>query len=237
MVRLTISVLSLLIAFASDARADRASEDAWLAEIREIWAHAHENTAWQRIEQKALTMAQGRAARRGPNLILRLSNGQERIYRNQEKCDDGPQECDLFRLQAHLPSRQLFVIDEGFYEGGQNRIVDDRTGRETVLDAEPRFGPDPAVILVIDDDEAYGSGRELQIWRRKGDGWVREWMREAGDEPNPHRIEILRWEKPGEILLEMRKEEWLNHPQQRWPAVIKRGRNGWRLEMTPPSAN
>jgi hypothetical protein len=129
------------------------------------------------------------------------------------------------------------VIDEGFYEGRQNRIVDDRTGRETVLDAGPRFGPDPAVILVIDDDEAYGSGRELQIWRRKGDGWVREWMREAGDEPNPHHIEILRWEKPGEILLEMRTEEWLNHPQQRWPAVLKHGRNGWLLEMNPPPAN
>jgi hypothetical protein len=81
--RLTLSVLSLLIAFASDARADRASEDAWLAEIREIWAHAQDNTAWDAIEQKALTLAQGRAARHGPNLILRLSNGHERIYQNQ----------------------------------------------------------------------------------------------------------------------------------------------------------
>ncbi|MBV8536143.1 MAG: hypothetical protein JO128_11155 [Alphaproteobacteria bacterium] len=222
------------------ARADRASEDAWLAEIRTIWAHAGNTTAgWAAVEPKALALSGGRVERRGPVLIIKFANGRARKYQNKEGCNESAlvERCHIFQLEAYLPTRRAFVIAESFYEGGLYRLVDDRTGRETILDSRPHFGPDPNWFLVIDDDETYGSGRELQIWHRKNDGAVRIWMREAGTEPSPHHIQIVQWQRPDEIVLQMQTEESLNHPVQRWPAILRHEPKGWRLDMTPPPPN
>ena len=64
------------------AHADRMAEDAYLAQIRTLWAAATDSSVWNIIEQKALPLAEGRAERRGGTLTLRFTGGGRRTYEN-----------------------------------------------------------------------------------------------------------------------------------------------------------
>lgn len=217
------------------ALADRAAEDAFLAEMKHIRAI----TKWPEnpdalLERKAIDNAKGRAERNGKSLGLTLTNGRKRRYVNLDGCEDTPfrfDRCLQYQLVALLPSRRLFLIKADFYEGGAFFLVDDRTGRETRLSAEPVFGVRDDIFLVIDDDYAYGSGDELQIWRRKGDRVVRIWNWRRSEEPEERNIELIRWEKKGEIELEMRWQPEGSPDDECWPAVLREGKAGWQLDM------
>jgi hypothetical protein len=187
-------------------------------------------------EQLALSKAKERAERRGQELVLALSDGTQRTFQDSDTCEsvDRVSECFKYLLHAYLPSRNTFVIHKGFYEGSADLLVNDRTGRITELSTTPRFGADARRFLVIDDDYAYGSEWELQIWRWEADGAVLEWRRMAGDEPSPHLIDLVRWDRAGEIFLEMHTEASLGEPELRWPARLYRAGREWRLEMDPP---
>ncbi len=223
----------LLIGFASPsaAHADRAAENQHLADVRAIQT-GNGATTWAAIERKALIAAAGRARRNGANLTLKLENGRQITLRNHEKeCFtlDHVDRCRVFHLEAHLPTRHLFVAHVGYYEGGDYLLIDDQTGSQTVVSAEPQFGPDADLVLVIDDDEAYGSGKELQIWRRSGGRFVSEWVWEPTDES--HHIDVVRWVTASKIILNFHTLEWLGHPARHWPATLEKHVDGWRLDM------
>lgn len=223
--------LALILCDDHAALADRAAEEIFLAEIRRMRASPQHNE----IEQKAIVNANGRAERQGKSLVLTLANGRkERFVDLRVGCDTVPVKfarCIVHHLVAHLPSRRAFIIEYTLYEGGGAFLVDDRTGRRTLLSAEPTFGPRDDIFLVIDDDYSLGSGDELQIWRREGDRVVRIWNWRRSEEPEERNIELIRWEKKGEIELEMRWQPEGSPDDECWPAVLREGKAGWQLDM------
>jgi len=235
-----VSLAALLTLFhpGASAFAGYAEDDALIAdivaEIEQLQARGHTHADELAVEERAIKRAKGRAERRGKVLILTLAKERQRRLANKEGCDEPrsePEQCLIYRFVAHAPSRHLFLVQANFYEGGEWLLIDDRSGRSMIVSARPRFGPDPNLFLVIDDDYAYGSGDELQIWRRQGDRATREWNRRVDEEPSEHRVRLLRWEKDSAIELEFATEVAGSDEQQCWLAILRRAGNDWTLDM------
>src|SRR5882762_5458987 len=72
-----------------------------------------------------------------------------------------PENCHFYRLIAYLQTRRTYVVEEGFYEGRAVLIVNEVTGRKTLLRGVPHYSPDNRLFVVSDNCEANGDIR----WR------------------------------------------------------------------------
>jgi hypothetical protein len=229
--------VTLMLASCETIPQGRRAEEAHLAKIHQLFATAPDIRVREEVERAAFAMASRHAQRNGRGLTLNFLDGTHHVFENSPACEDldHVSECQQFVLEAYLSSRHLFLVEKNFYEGSVYLLVDDRAGEVTEISAEPHFGPDEERFLVIDDDYAYGSGWELQIWRRVGERAEVEWRWMSGEEqtPFPPLIDLLRYE-PNDIFLDMHTEADLYHPEKRWPAKLHHSPNGWELQMNLP---
>jgi hypothetical protein len=56
---------------------------------------------------------------------------------------------------------------------------------------------------------------------------VRIWNRRRSEEPEERLIELIRWEKPDKIELEMRWQPEGAPDYECWPAILREGAAGW----------
>lgn len=210
--------------------ADSSAEDAWL---RRAYADGTLDT-----ESIALPAAKGRIARRGDDLILTLANGKTLVLHSDVKgCHDGYEHCDGYRLIADLPSRHFYLVDESYYEGGDTRLIDDRTGRVTTIASIPVFSPDGARFLVRNEDvTGETEGDNLEIWRRDGDGAKREWSAnlDAANTGVPqtfgvYHIEVVSW-TGDRIALSITSDDSGAKPAKSWHGSLLRDGRGWHLD-------
>src|SRR6185312_2095026 len=155
-------IFALLAPACASAATSRATED---AELRLALAPDAQPSPHRDPERRALALSHGRAERRGERLRLKLSGGRILTLRSRpENCElDNVDRCVNYRFIVDLPSRHAFLVDKGYYEGGDILLIDDTTGRSTILPGLPIFGPDSRELISIDNCVAYGGEYDLQI--------------------------------------------------------------------------
>lgn len=227
-------LLTALIALPSfQARADTAAED---AQLEAAVAVQYESNKFEPLEQAVLKAAHGRAAREGDRLTLFLANGRQMTLEDVSQCPAGNitnDNCIGYSLLADLPSRHAFVVSVGHYEGGDVWLIDDRWGQKTALPAIPQFGPANSEFITLDNGVAYGEPG-ISIWRWRGGNAELVWRHGNELDSIDHGATLIRWSEPDVIVLDL----WIGYDffraQTHWPAMLKLGPDGWRLESTWP---
>lgn len=188
----------------------------------------------------------GRAVRSNGDLTFKLANGKSLTLQDDNRgCsgdDNNPVElCHRFTMLADLPSRHFFLVVEGYYEGADFFLIDDRTGRETQIDAVPIFSPNGEYFLVQDDNEASEHENNLEIWRREGDGAVLEWAHSISQaiQETPqgllYHTEVISW-TGDEIALQFSIGAYAQRPALKWTGSLKRQSDGWHLTAAWPKS-
>jgi hypothetical protein len=136
--------------------------------------------------------------------------------------------CVGYYLVADLPSHHAFVVYLGYYEGFDVWLVDDRTGRKTVLPAIPQFGPKGNEFITLDNHYAYGEPG-ITLWRWHDGAAEVIWRHGVELDPLYYEASLVRWNDPDVIQLEL----W-SFEGPHWPAVARRGPGGWRLDSKWP---
>jgi hypothetical protein len=190
-------------------------------------------------ETQILANAGGRAKRDNANLILNPANGQRLIMADQRAaCDNGADGCESFVLMADLPRNHAFVVQNFYYEGSDIFLIDDRTGKQTMLNGMPTFSPDGTEFLVAPfSDETDVGDNNLEIWHRQGDAWVIEWAHPFKlayeEDPNLNELyvtHVVRWDY-NRIALSLFTEGNPFHP---WAGTLTREVDGWHLSAKSP---
>jgi hypothetical protein len=187
-------------------------------------------------EGQALGLSGGRAKRMGDALSLKLANGKSLKLSSQPKnCElDNVDHCVIYRFVADLPTRHAYLVDEGYYEGGDILLIDDRTGRRTVLPGIPIFGPTSQELISIDNCVAYGGDYDLQVWKRAGDHFVVEWRHVTEPLTDEVDEEVVSWSDPDRIALRFKSTGSTGGPSYQWSGALVRKQGAWRLEAKVP---
>jgi hypothetical protein len=225
----SIFIAALLITAknAHQAWADGAEED---AQLNAAVAVENDKGEFQPLERLVLRTAHGRAFREGDRLTLFLDGGNQMILRGHE-CSPWQvirENCASYYLVADLPSRHAFVVGTK-HSRDRVRLIDDRTGRQTVLPAIPQFGPDNSEFVTFDNDIGYGKPG-IAIWRWRDGSAQIAWRHGIELDPVFHATALVRWAEPDAIYLDL----WC-FAGPHWPASAKRGPDGWRLESKWPA--
>ena len=146
-------------------------------------------------EARALQAANGSAERDGTRLTIHLTSAKAKVLNDGPSCNDEATKansCYGYEFDRYDRARGLFVVRQLYYEGGDHILVDDRTGEETRLQSAPSFSPhgDIAVELVYGESHYYTGNPALNVWRRVGGKFVREWSMPIVDDGQ---YEILGW--------------------------------------------
>jgi hypothetical protein len=186
-------------------------------------------------EPAAIAESGGRARRLGNILLLKISGGAPLRLRNESGACVDDDSCVEYRLVADLPSRHAYLVDKRFPEGGDSILIDDRTGRRTILPGTPLFSPDSQELIAVDNGcLVNGCDHDIEIWKRSGDRFVLEWGHPPYELKEYPTIDLDRWDQPD------RPTAWystqgFDPPPARWEAVITRRGGRWRMEATVPS--
>src|SRR5882757_11288204 len=102
------------------------------------------------FNSKCVALAGSLAAMRGDALVLRMDNGNRKIFDNKD--GDGTSEGGFgYGLADFYPSTHIFVVCDYGVDAGHCKAVDGKTGR--VLDfgyAFPKFSPDGNWVLAVE---------------------------------------------------------------------------------------
>jgi hypothetical protein len=211
-------------------------EDALLAAARTaITRDANVFADFKKNEFNALSVAGASAERQKGRLILHLKSGQAKTYANSKECADPDKEgdCVQYVLIVHANSRGDFLVLTMYYESAEYRLVDDRTGRETVLAEFPIFSPKGDRVFValdeMDEPEAM-----VQIWRRAEDRFVMEWSASPyKQEKNYTTYGLIRWNSEDVIDLKATIHYDPPKPDETRFFGVRRNKAGWHLAQTP----
>ena len=184
-------------------------------------------------EAVALADSGGHARRAGDVLIVKPSKAAEVRFRSAPKrcIDDDVQHCVIYTLVAYLPSRHAYLVDKSLYEGGNGILIDDRTGRETVLPGIPLFSPDSNEVVSTPDCFHYQCRYDLEIWKRTGDHFVFEWGHAAFPSIDEVSIDLDRWDEPDRITASLSGDE----AEASGKAMIVRKGGRWRMDAKMPA--
>jgi uncharacterized protein with WD repeat len=155
--------------------------------------------------------------------------------------------CDLIVLMAYLRTRHFYLVAEAHYEGASFYLIDDRSGRKTVIGAPPVFSPDGQHFLVQNDNMTNEHDNNLEIWRLQGDTAAIEWshsLAEAKKEvPGPvlYHTEVADW-RGDRIRLAFQAGRHLETGNQiiadrEWSGSLTKMSDGWHLQADWPNAD
>jgi hypothetical protein len=187
-------------------------------------------------EPGALAESKGKARRNGNVLISRTHRaGDIRLRSHDKACTDenAPGPCVWYRLVADLPSRHAYVVEQGLYEDGHTLLIDDRTGRRTILPGTPLFSPDSQELIAAACNIQSVCDHDLEIWKRSGDRFVFEWGHDPVDLQELASIDMERWDEPDRVTVDFSTLGYFPPPGH-WQAVITRQGGQWRLDANIP---
>jgi hypothetical protein len=206
------------------ARADGALED---AQLNAAVAVEDDQGDFRLLERLVLRTTHGRAFREDGRLTLFFEDGHRTTLQDKD-CLLGHADCVSYYLLADLPGRHAFVVRAAYPSGHDIRLIDDRTGRQTLLPAPPQFGPDSGEFITFENGGAAGEPG-ITIWQwRDGVGQV-VWRHRNALDPIHHATTLVRWAEPDAIHLDF----WC-YSGPHWPATATRRSEGWRLESKWP---
>lgn len=213
----------LVIANAVQARADGAQED---TQLNAAVAVENDKGDFHALEKLVLRTTRGRAIREHGRLTLFLGDGDEVTFEDQEcrVAQNIAWVCVGNYLLADLPGHRAFVV----LAGPDLLIVDDRTGRKTILPAVPQFGPDGREFITLANRTSYS----MAIWQWRDGGAQAVWHHGLDLDPIYHETALVRWADSDAIQLDL----WCASGPH-WPATILRGSDRWRLTVTWPEVN
>ena len=126
-------------------------------------------------EAAVLASTAGAVEQDGDHFVIHLKSGKIKLYGCPPKTD-----CSAVWLDAYDRAGRVFVFHLSDGDIDEYSLVDDRTGATTYLDRAPSFSPtgDVAVELVYGENIASFNQRPaINIWRRSGGKFKREWSR------------------------------------------------------------
>jgi hypothetical protein len=105
--------------------------------------HYESDKSTEEYESACITQTQSSAVRRDGELLLKLSNGASKIYKDDSSgCENGPYEnCKGYTLRDYFPEHRLFLVSVGFYEGGEWLLVSQLDGKEEQIVGPPGYSP------------------------------------------------------------------------------------------------
>jgi hypothetical protein len=221
----------LATAIASLSRADGARED---EQLNAAVAVENYRGDFRALEKLVLQTTHARAYREDGRLTLLLGDDHELTFQDQE----GPGVARglvivylSYYLLADLPSRHAFVVLETHpYSGGRPYVwlIDDREGRQTRLPAVPQFGPESREFITL-DNRFSNDTPDITVWQWREGTAQAVWHHGFELDPIYHTTALIRWADPDAIYLDL----WCASGPH-WPAVVRRGLEGWRLETKWP---
>jgi hypothetical protein len=147
-----------------------------------IGGHYDEKIAIEVREAACLAALRKTANRKGRLLTLRLENGAAKTYESAEDtCEGHP--CARYWLVGYEPTKRLYVIAVGYWEGSGSQLVSGRTGKVLSLPAVPHFSPNASSFIAIDNDVGYGGPEDIVIGSTATDPPSMVWEQRMGVVP------------------------------------------------------
>ncbi len=163
---LTVSLLFSL----STASAYAQDQDQFaFNDMNKLCRNISEGECSQKIEALQLKKYSNLVQRKGKRIILKLSNGKTKTYKDRTKNDN---DTHVYYLRDYLDRLGYFLLEEYYYEGADALLVNAKTGKEYGLGNIPTFSPDNQ-HFVDSDTGGYSSG-SIDVWRVEQDRLVRE---------------------------------------------------------------
>jgi hypothetical protein len=190
---------------------------------------------------KAMQAARGAAVRDGDRLTLHLRSGRAKSYVDVPYAScfspDAKPDClaHFYTLHAYDDVIGLFVLKVPCDECVYYIIVDHRSGDETYLEAEPHFSPigDVAIELVYGEQRHYVNGPAVNVWRRVGGTFKREWWKPIVFDDS---YSVLGWRSNSHVDIEaITQASWRKEGGTRRFSVVRRGAT-WHLENNPDAS-
>jgi hypothetical protein len=191
--RIGVAPLALALAVASSTR--DADGEAWspavgrLAVTQALAEHCQgvrsADECAKAIEKSQA--ASGRFKRTGDLLVVKIANGRDVELRDApaDKVGTTPDDAvSRFAYIEFLASTGQHLVHVWGYEGTEFLLIDARTGSRTRLFGLPVPSPSGSRIACSPVHLAVDVQR-VEVWRRAGDGFIREWARDLTWAPGP----------------------------------------------------
>src|SRR5690606_8604013 len=106
-------------------------------------AKADDLQSLQAMEPEALALPDSDAQRTGDRLVLRLRNGEAKVFADKPECKlpELESKCEKYLFILHASARTMFVILKLYYERAEYLLIDDTAGEETILRNFPVLSP------------------------------------------------------------------------------------------------
>jgi hypothetical protein len=144
--------------------------------------------------------ADGRVQRRGELLILNPAQGPAVTLKPEPSSEDGPEGRNIgYYYWGSLPLAHQWVVDVATDEGPAVLLVDQRTGRRTMLLGAPSVSPDGRYLLSVCEDMTSGSEpTDLSLYRCGNGTPQLVWSRD----PQRWGPRVARWRDARHVVLQ-----------------------------------
>lgn len=170
-----------------------------------------------------------RSRKEGNILYLKLKSGNYVVLADSEDCEYSPNTCNVYHFIDHITERGFYIVEVGYYEGGEYLMISDKTGEKDQIHDLPNISPDRRRFVTVPKDEAYGV-TGVFIWRFEDSEIISEFF----FVPKEYAFfEFIGWEDNDTILL--KKLMYANKefcPEGRMmtaPVTFKLDNSGWRF--------
>ena len=180
----------------------------------------------EEFNKKCIALAGPLAAMRGGTLVLRMDNGDRKIFEN--KNGGGAQEGGFgYGLADFHPSTHIFVVCDYGPDSGHVTAVDGKTGRQLDFGyAFPQFSPDGNWVLTVEYGDE-GTSSNFTILDVRGTKPLKVWTSKARKTSLPVNARFVAWDNDKTIRLAS--------PSRKAVFLIQAADGTWGVSTTPAS--
>jgi hypothetical protein len=188
-------------------------------------------------EKQCILRAKPFALRRGGELRLIFGNGTTRAYRDiqsSKACEQGPYEsCKRYVLYDFFPEHELFVVNIGYNESQEWRLVRQLDGREEAVVAPPRYSPSKKWLASVNWSDGDDGNNGLDIVSSKFNAADRSFHYR----PKEYELwEFVSWDGDDRLSLSVTWRIDDKSELVTWPAEVVRMNGEWQLKRWAPNS-
>lgn len=130
---------------------------------------------WARaVEKSILARRAGRVFRLGDRLVLKLSDGTEKVF--QDQLENGEDDYG-YSYHGYIDALGFHLLHIQLYESDRYALVDPRRGRTTHIDSPPVISPDKSrfVTASLKIEGPVGGASAITVWVLTPEGPKPEW--------------------------------------------------------------
>lgn len=163
-------------------------------------------------------------------LRLTLRNGESKVYTNQKRgCEGTGGDCIEYELTGYFPKHGLALIQIGYYEGVEWKLVRLDSGKETAVLAPPHYSPNEEwLVSVCWADGPSSCGNGIDIVPTLSDQLAGEWHYRP-PENGYENYELAGWD--GDERVKLTVTFRAGRDLKTGPASVERINGRWRLKM------